>query len=89
MGSEQGGSSGPLSEGEKLEASVGQHDMSAGREAGKPVGEHTVEYEIWSTYNVRMDPSVAEYLRSLGGGEISQGVAIAVRFHQAMAKPDR
>lgn len=89
MGSEQDRTGSHQSEGENLSTPASQRDLSTDHEGVKPVGKQTLEYEIWSSYNVRMDPSVAEYLRSLGGGEIHEGVRIVTRFYRERFEQDK
>ena len=40
------------------------------------------EYDDWEFCRVRVNSSIAEYLRSLGKGDISAGIEIAVQFHR-------
>lgn len=68
---------------ESVGASFDQRDLSTYHVVVEPVGQPTKEYESWKFFDIRIEPSLAEYLRALGGGEISEGVRIATQFYQA------
>jgi hypothetical protein len=55
----------------------------------EPVGQPRKGYEVREVYSMRLEPGLAEYLRELGGDNLSEGVAIAARFHQNKAKGKR
>jgi hypothetical protein len=52
------------------------------RVLGQSEGSSTLEYEGWEHCGIAVEPSVIRYLRELGGGDISEGVRVAVRFHR-------
>ena len=52
----------------------------------EPAGRSRKGDELREIYSMRIEPSVAEYLRALGGDNISEGIAIAARFHQERTK---
>ena len=49
----------------------------------------TKDYERTEFCHIQLDATLADYLRKLGGGEVSEGVAIAGRLHQAMHRADK
>ena len=57
--------------------------------APKSVGQPLKGYERRQLYSMRLEPGLAEYLRELGGDNLSEGVAIAAKFHQEKAKTGR
>jgi len=65
---------------------LSDQERAAVLEAGTVDGDDTLEYEIWHTYTVRMVPSLEKYLRTLGGGDLSDGVEIAAKFYREMCK---
>jgi hypothetical protein len=71
---------------ESLRTLPSQHDLATHHEVVEPVGQATRDYEDWESCYIRIESSLAEYLRSLGGDEISEGVRIAAQFHQAQCK---
>ncbi len=52
----------------------------------EPVGQPRKGYEVREVYSIRLEPAMAEYLRALGGDNLSEGVTIAARFHQEKAR---
>ena len=56
-------------------------EEEAGAEV-EPIGQPKKDYESWRLVDIRIESSLAEYLRVLGGGDISEGVRIVTRFHQ-------
>jgi len=66
-----------------------QGDLSAHQVVVEPVGQPTREYEGWKHFDIRIEPSVVEYLRALGGGDLAEGIRIAAKFHQAASKGDK
>lgn len=59
-----------------------QRKVQAALDAAPKVGQPRKGYERREVYSVRLEPSLAEYLRELGGDNLSEGVAIAGKFHQ-------
>ena len=49
----------------------------------------TKDYERTEFCHIQLDATLVDYLRKLGGGEVSKGVAIAGRLHQAMHRADK
>lgn len=49
---------------------------------GLPVGQPLKGYERREVYSIRLEPGLAQYLRELGGDNLSEGVTIAAREHQ-------
>ena len=66
-----------------------QHDIATRQVVAEPVGQPTAEYEGWKHFDIRIEPSVAAYLCALAGGDLSEGVRIAAKFHQAGLKNDK
>lgn len=63
---------------------LNQRKVRAALGLPEPVGQPRKGYEFREVYSVRLEPSLAEYLRKLGDpedGNLSEGVAIAARFH--------
>jgi hypothetical protein len=65
---------------------LSQRDLATQYEAVEPVGQPTKDYEGWEFCNIRIGSALEKYLRSLGGGDVSEGVRIAAEFHQARVK---
>jgi hypothetical protein len=76
---------------EGLRTLPSQHDLAMHHEVVEPVGQPTKDYESSEFYNVRIECSLAKYLRALGGDgdDIAKGIRIAAQFHQAMCKQAR
>ena len=68
---------------------LSDQERAAVLEAGTLEGDDTLEYEIWHTYTVRMVPSLEKHLRTLGGGDLSDGVEIAAKFHRETSRQGR
>ena len=47
------------------------------------------EYEIPNYYTLHIKPSLAEYLRGLGGGEITGGVKVVTRFYRERCEQEK
>jgi len=48
----------------------------------KADGQADDAYEGWEFCGLRVEPSVVNYLRELGGGDPSQGARVLVQFHR-------
>ena len=70
-------------ESENLRTLPSQHDLATHHVVVEPVGRPSKDYENWEFCNIRIDAALAQYLRSLGGGDIDEGIRIATQFHQA------
>jgi hypothetical protein len=79
MEREQGSPEFNQARGESSSASVTQASLS-----GAPQEQASKDYERTEFCHIQLDATLADYLRKLGGGEVSKGVAIAGRLHQAM-----
>lgn len=66
-------------------ASLRRRKMGNKQDTGSPRGEG-VDYEGWEFCELRLEPSLVAYLRDLGSNDVSEGVRIAVRFHQEKAR---
>lgn len=58
---------------------------------GEPAGRPRKGYELREVYSARIEPSLADYLRELGREDdgkdnLSEGIAIAARFHMEKMK---
>jgi hypothetical protein len=71
------------SEREKLRTPNRQRDLSTQHAGVQSVEALAKAYEIPNYYTIHIEPSIAEYLRSLGNGEITDGVKIATQFYRA------
>jgi len=49
----------------------------------------TKDYERSEFCPICLDPALMEYLRRLGGNDVSKGVEIAARFHQSLHGAER
>jgi hypothetical protein len=49
-------------------------------------GQPSQDYERSEFYNIHIDATLMDYLRTLGEDDVSKGVQIAGRFHEAMHK---
>jgi Protein of unknown function (DUF1488) len=52
----------------------------------EPVGQPRKGYELREVFSVRIEPSLAQYLKELGGDNLSEGVAIAGNAHRKAAE---
>jgi hypothetical protein len=66
-------------QGESSNASVAQLHV-----ASASPGQPTKDYERTEFCHIQLDATLMDYLRSLGGSDLSKGVTIATRFHQSM-----
>jgi hypothetical protein len=57
--------------------------------SGVSQGQPTKDYERTEFCHIHLDATLMGYLRRLGGGDVSQGVAIAGRLHQAMHSAEK
>jgi len=60
---------------------LNQRKVRAALGLPEPVGQPRKGYELREVYSMRLEPTLAEYARELGGDNLSEGVAIALRFH--------
>jgi len=84
MEREQGSAEFNQAQGESSSASVTQASSS-----GSSQERATKDYERTEFCHIQLDATLVDYLRKLGGGEVSKGVAIAGRLHQAMHRADK
>jgi hypothetical protein len=63
-----------------------QRDIPIRQVVVEPAGQPTAEYEGWKHFDVCIEQSVASYLCALADGDLSEGVRIAMKFHQARRK---
>jgi hypothetical protein len=89
MDSEQDPSGIDKSEREHLKAPSRQGDLSTQHGEGQPAAARNFEYEISSYYTLFIKRSLAEYLRGLGGGEITEGVKIVTRFYRERCEEEK
>jgi hypothetical protein len=66
-----------------------QRDIATRQVVVEPVGQPTTEYEGWQHFDICVEPSVAAYLRALAGGDLSEGVRIVKKFHEASQNRDK
>ena len=84
MECEQGSGEFNQAQGESSSASVTQASSS-----GSSQERATKDYERAEFCHIQLDATLVDYLRKLGGGDVSKGVAIAGRLHQAMHRADK
>ena len=84
MEREQGSAEFNQGQSESSSTSLTQPSLS-----GASQGQPTKDYERTEFCNIHLDTRLMDYLRRLGGGDVSKGVEIAGRLHQAMHRADR
>ena len=89
MDSEQDPSGIDKSEREPLKIPNRQSGLSTQHAGVQPAGARNFEYEISNYYTLHIKPSLAEYLRGLGGGEITEGVKIVTRFYRERCEQEK
>ena len=57
--------------------------------SGASQGQPTKDYERTAYCKIHLDATLMDYLRELGGSDVSKGVEIAGRLHQAMHRADK
>ena len=56
--------------------------------SGVSQGQPTKDYERTESCRIRLEATLMDYFLRLGGGDVSKGVEIAGRLHQAMHRAD-
>ena len=73
----------PQTGGEDSGDPLDPREVRAQRLVVEPVVQPARDYEAWSFFSIQIEDSLAAYLRALGGGDLSEGVRLATRSHQA------
>ena len=47
------------------------------------------ERSVAVAVDARLEPSVIEYLRGLGGGDVSEGIGVAEKFHRDAVEKEK
>jgi hypothetical protein len=75
------------SAGEPVE--LNQRKVQAAIEALSRVGKPRKGYEVRELYTIRLEPSIAEYLRNQGGGNLAEGITRLAQSYRGVLKPER